>query len=102
MMTSDICSGSDWDEPSKSCSSETEPFFATRYPAGTPQEWAVVEKVMSRIRKPVYWLDITTLSQYRKDGHPSKYGGHGKDCSHWCLPGLPDTWNQLLYAALFQ
>ncbi|KNA18695.1 hypothetical protein SOVF_068240 [Spinacia oleracea] len=94
--------GSDWDEPSKSCSSETEPFFATRYPAGTPQEWAVVEKVMSRIRKPVYWLDITTLSQYRKDGHPSKYGGHGKDCSHWCLPGLPDTWNQLLYAALFQ
>lgn len=20
------------------------------------------------------------------------------DCSHWCLPGLPDTWNRLLYA----
>lgn len=94
--------GSDWNEPSRSCSSETEPFSGTRYPAGTPQEWAVVEKVISRLQKPVYWLDITMLSQYRIDAHPSIYGGHGKDCSHWCLPGLPDTWNQLLYAALFQ
>ncbi|KAG6505065.1 hypothetical protein ZIOFF_037413 [Zingiber officinale] len=22
------------------------------------------------------------------------------DCSHWCLPGLPDTWNELLFASL--
>ncbi|KAM7275004.1 hypothetical protein ACFE04_016870 [Oxalis oulophora] len=22
------------------------------------------------------------------------------DCNHWCLPGLPDTWNKLLYASL--
>lgn len=52
--------------------------------------------------KPVYLLDITTLSQLRKDAHPSAYSGDhsGVDCSHWCLPGLPDTWNQLLYAAL--
>ena len=63
----------------------------------------VVNKVLSRIKKPVYLLDVTTLSQYRKDAHPSDYSGeHGgtTDCSHWCLPGLPDTWNQLLYAAL--
>ena len=20
----------------------------------------------------------------------------GVDCNHWCLPGLPDTWNALL------
>jgi hypothetical protein len=20
------------------------------------------------------------------------------DCIHWCLPGLPDTWNHFLYA----
>ncbi|KAE8657787.1 hypothetical protein F3Y22_tig00116982pilonHSYRG00069 [Hibiscus syriacus] len=42
----------------------------------------------------------------RKDGHPSKYREPGtspvapQDCSHWCLPGAPDTWNQLLYAQL--
>ncbi|XP_071725316.1 protein trichome birefringence-like 1 [Rutidosis leptorrhynchoides] len=22
------------------------------------------------------------------------------DCNHWCLPGLPDTWNNLLYASI--
>ncbi|KAL9382539.1 hypothetical protein Peur_025574 [Populus x canadensis] len=95
--------GGDWNEPSKSCAAETQPFFGTRYPAGTPLAWAVVNKVLSRIKKPVYLLDVTTLSQYRKDAHPSHYGGDngGTDCSHWCLPGLPDTWNQLLYAALF-
>ncbi|KAJ6696780.1 hypothetical protein OIU85_003159 [Salix viminalis] len=95
--------GRDWNEPSKSCAGATQPFFGTRYPAGTPVAWAVVNKVLSRVTKPVYLLDVTTLSQYRKDAHPSQYGGDGggTDCSHWCLPGLPDTWNQLLYAALF-
>ncbi|CAK7323666.1 unnamed protein product [Dovyalis caffra] len=95
--------GRDWNEPSRSCSGETQPFFGTRYPAGTPLEWVVVNKVLSRIKKPVYLLDVTLLSQYRKDAHPSHYSGDhgGTDCSHWCLPGLPDTWNQLLYAALF-
>ncbi|CAK9160625.1 unnamed protein product [Ilex paraguariensis] len=23
------------------------------------------------------------------------------DCVHWCLPGLQDTWNELLFAKLF-
>ncbi|XP_058208631.1 protein trichome birefringence-like 39 isoform X2 [Rhododendron vialii] len=94
--------GRDWNEPSKSCSGETQPLFGTRYPAGTPMAAVVVNKVLSRIKKPVYLLDITTLSQYRKDAHPMVYSGNhnGLDCSHWCLPGLPDTWNQLLYAAL--
>lgn len=72
------------------------------YPAGNPPEVEVVKKVLSRIKKPVFLLDITTLSQLRKDAHPSAYSGDhaGVDCSHWCLPGLPDTWNELLYAAL--
>lgn len=97
--------GSDWSEPSKSCSGETEPFVGATYPVGKPAAWGVVNKVLRRIKKPVFWLDVTLLSQYRKDGHPSKYGGlntTGLDCSHWCLPGLPDTWNILLYYALFQ
>ncbi|KAL0705543.1 hypothetical protein Bca4012_071968 [Brassica carinata] len=21
-----------------------------------------------------------------------------QDCIHWCLPGVPDTWNEILYA----
>lgn len=102
-MSDFVIRGRDWNQPSKSCSGQTQPFFGTRYPAGTPMAWVVVNKVLSRIKKPVVLLDVTVLSQYRKDGHPSAYSGDhsGTDCSHWCLPGLPDTWNELLYAALF-
>ncbi|KAD4981703.1 hypothetical protein E3N88_18374 [Mikania micrantha] len=73
------------------------------YPATTPMASVVINKVLARVKKPVYLLDITTLSQYRKDAHPTYYSGNhlGLDCSHWCLPGLPDTWNILLYALLF-
>ncbi|KAH7512203.1 hypothetical protein FEM48_Zijuj12G0065700 [Ziziphus jujuba var. spinosa] len=54
----------------------------------------------------VQYLNITYLTEFRKDGHPSKYREPGtppsapQDCSHWCLPGVPDTWNNLLYAYL--
>ncbi|CAN1194728.1 Protein trichome birefringence-like 39 [Linum perenne] len=92
--------GSDWNQPSQSCSGQTQPFFGTRYPSGTPPAWAVVNKVMRRMKKPVYLLDITGMSLYRKDAHPGSYSRNGAtDCSHWCLPGLPDTWNILLYSA---
>lgn len=94
--------GKDWGAPSKSCAHETEPFFGVKYPAGTPMSAVVVNKVLSRIKVPTYLLDITLLSQYRKDAHPTVYSGgrNSLDCSHWCLPGLPDTWNQLFYTAL--
>ena len=51
-------------------------------------------------------LDITFLSQFRADGHPSQWATAGKelrkpqDCLHWCLPGVPDVWNQMLYAKI--
>ena len=32
---------------------------------------ASVDKVLSRIKKPVYLLDMTSLSEYRLDAHPS-------------------------------
>ncbi|AEC08495.1 trichome birefringence-like protein (DUF828) [Arabidopsis thaliana] len=94
--------GREWNEPLKSCNGQTQPFMGQRYPGGLPLGWVVVNKVLSRIRKPVHLLDLTTLSEYRKDAHPSLYNGISKDldCSHWCLPGLPDTWNLLLYSSL--
>ncbi|XP_023544560.1 protein trichome birefringence-like 38 [Cucurbita pepo subsp. pepo] len=93
--------GKDWNQPRRSCNGESVPLSGSLYPAGTPPAAEIVKRVLSRMRTPVYLLDITTLSQLRKDSHPSIYSGEhaGTDCSHWCLPGLPDTWNQLLYAA---
>lgn len=55
--------------------------------------------------KPQF-LNITYLTELRRDGHPSSHREQGtppsapQDCSHWCLPGVPDAWNELLYAHL--
>ncbi|XP_073128779.1 protein trichome birefringence-like 37 [Henckelia pumila] len=91
--------GNEWGSKSN-CGGEQQPINGSTYPGGTPPAVKVLKKVLNTLRQPVYLLDVTTLSQLRKDGHPSKYSEHpGMDCSHWCLPGLPDTWNQLLYAS---
>ncbi|CAA7389376.1 unnamed protein product [Spirodela intermedia] len=63
----------------------------------------------------VQLLNITQLSELRKDGHPSIYRKQWEpltedqiaeprsfaDCIHWCLPGVPDVWNEILYAHIF-
>ncbi|XP_073132183.1 protein trichome birefringence-like 16 [Henckelia pumila] len=49
-------------------------------------------------------LDITALSQLRDEGHISRYSINAtpgaRDCLHWCLPGVPDTWNEILFAQI--
>lgn len=71
-----------------------------------PAKNAIVEEVIRQMKTPVKILNITSLSDYRIDGHPSIYGRRrgsgvrGEDCSHWCLPGVPDIWNQFLYVHL--
>ncbi|KAL9238683.1 hypothetical protein vseg_013073 [Gypsophila vaccaria] len=100
----------------KNCYGETMPASGIAYPAdGYPVadagQMKVLNSVLTQMSTPTYFLDITMLSAMRKDGHPSIYSGdltpqqranpyRSADCSHWCLPGLPDTWNQLFYTAL--
>ncbi|KAJ4849273.1 hypothetical protein Tsubulata_018530, partial [Turnera subulata] len=75
----------------------------------------IVERTMQGTQTPVKYLNITKLSEYRRDGHPSIYARKPDndltikqqlqpklhaDCSHWCLPGVPDTWNKLLIASI--
>ncbi|PUZ66439.1 hypothetical protein GQ55_3G307600 [Panicum hallii var. hallii] len=64
---------------------------------------------------PLTFLNVTQLSMYRKDAHTSIHKRQWSqptaeqladpktyaDCVHWCLPGLQDTWNELLYSKLF-
>ncbi|CAI0376898.1 unnamed protein product [Linum tenue] len=97
---------SDWGEASSgNCRGQTQPaaYDAGNYPGGPHPGEVILDRVLRRMSKPVHLLNITALSQLRKDGHPSVYGHGGHlymDCSHWCLAGVPDTWNHLLYAAL--
>ncbi|CAI5471545.1 unnamed protein product [Closterium sp. Yama58-4] len=56
----------------------------------------------------VHLLNITHLSAYRGDAHPSSWDARfsapkaQQDCLHWCLPGVPDTWNELLYTHIME
>jgi hypothetical protein len=64
-----------------------------------------MEGIMSHGRNAQF-LNITHMTELRPDGHPSRYREPGtaldapEDCSHWCLPGVPDIWNEVLYAHL--
>lgn len=77
--------------------------------------FVIAANVTKSMKVPLHFLNITTLSEYRKDAHTSVYTiRQGKmltaeqqadpatfaDCIHWCLPGLPDTWNEFIYARI--
>ncbi|CAN6206309.1 unnamed protein product [Urochloa humidicola] len=60
-------------------------------------------------KKLLHVLNVTLMTAQRRDGHPSVYneavpssGQRMADCSHWCLPGVPDAWNELLYALIIR
>ncbi|XP_072983561.1 protein trichome birefringence-like 28 [Typha latifolia] len=109
-----------WGNPNGiKCALETLPALnRTRKPdVGT--DWGllrVANKMTSLVRRvPVHFINITALSEIRKDAHTSVHTlRQGKlltpeqqaepalyaDCIHWCLPGVPDTWNEFLYARI--
>ncbi|XP_006657213.3 protein trichome birefringence-like 5 [Oryza brachyantha] len=102
--------GGEWDSGG-SCSGETEPAFRGAVVGSYPPRMRIAEEVVGRMRFPVRLLNVTKLTNFRKDGHPSVYGKAAaaagrkvsrrkQDCSHWCLPGVPDAWNELIYASL--
>ncbi|KAL8504783.1 hypothetical protein ACS0TY_016100 [Phlomoides rotata] len=108
----------DWgNEKGIKCFNETKPIKNKRH-WGTGSDkriMRVVADVVGRMKTPVTLINVTQLSEYRIDAHSSIYtesGGrlltdeekedplHYADCIHWCLPGVPDTWNRILYAHL--
>ncbi|KAK4757638.1 hypothetical protein SAY87_018939 [Trapa incisa] len=109
----------DWDNPDGiKCAKETMPVLNRTAPpqVGTDRRLFVIAKnTTMSMRAPVYFNNITALSEFRKDGHTSVYTiRQGKmltpeqkadpatyaDCIHWCLPGLPDTWNEFIYTRI--
>ncbi|KAF8364656.1 hypothetical protein HHK36_018616 [Tetracentron sinense] len=104
----------EWEPGSEgNCYNETTPIDMEGY-WGTGSDlptMQMVEKVVGKLSSKVSVLNITQLSEYRKDGHPSIYRKFWEtlspqqlsnpasfsDCIHWCLPGVPDVWNELLF-----
>ncbi|KAJ0989356.1 hypothetical protein J5N97_007712 [Dioscorea zingiberensis] len=99
-----------------SCFNESSPIQGPYWGIGSSHQiMNAVRDALHDLRINVTLLNITQLSEYRKDGHTSVYSEQrGKlltseqrsqpeiysDCIHWCLPGVPDTWNEILYAYL--
>ncbi|XP_020271261.1 protein trichome birefringence-like [Asparagus officinalis] len=95
-----------------SCDIETEPIQDEKYLSSYPPKMKILESVIKGMKTPVSYMNITRLTDYRKDAHPSVYRKRNlteeerrnprrfQDCSHWCLPGVPDSWNELLYAEI--
>ncbi|XP_058204848.1 protein trichome birefringence-like [Rhododendron vialii] len=106
-------SGGQWNSGGQ-CDSETEPIRNDTFLRPYPPKMAVLESVLKGMKTRVSYLNITRITDYRKDGHPSIYRKQSfseeerrsplsfQDCSHWCLPGVPDAWNELLYAELLR
>ncbi|KXG27322.1 hypothetical protein SORBI_3006G251100 [Sorghum bicolor] len=93
-----------------SCAGNREP-LTTNVHFGEEYSWMntmiakMTEGIKSQGRKATF-LNITHMTELRPDSHPSGHREPGtppdapEDCSHWCLPGVPDVWNQVLYAHL--
>ncbi|CAA0830574.1 Protein trichome birefringence-like 35 [Striga hermonthica] len=107
----------EWESGSEgNCYNEKEPINDKNYwgSGSDLPTMRMVEKILTRLGSKVSVLNITQLSEYRKDGHPTIYRkfweavGPEKlanpssysDCTHWCLPGVPDVWNELLFQLL--
>ncbi|XAR55786.1 hypothetical protein NMG60_11035988 [Bertholletia excelsa] len=107
----------DWGMPERvNCLNETEPILEERYSGSgsDPKMMQVAEGAVRGLRRrgmKIEILNITQLSEYRKDAHPTIYKKQWHpltkeqlsdprnyaDCTHWCLPGVPDVWNELLH-----
>ncbi|XP_021719211.1 protein trichome birefringence-like 31 isoform X2 [Chenopodium quinoa] len=110
---------SEWNPGSDgNCFNEKEPIHGPYWGMGTNREiMKIVQETIQGLKTEVTFLNITQLSDFRKDAHTTIYTERkGKlltkeqkadpknfaDCIHWCLPGVPDTWNEILYAHLLQ
>ncbi|CAL5056044.1 unnamed protein product [Urochloa decumbens] len=104
-------SGGQWNSGG-SCDKETEPITNEQYLTPYPTKMSILEEVLHGMKTPVVYLNITRMTDYRKEAHPSVYRKQKlteeerkspelyQDCSHWCLPGVPDSWNELIYAQI--
>ncbi|GFQ08339.1 protein trichome birefringence-like 10 [Phtheirospermum japonicum] len=108
--------GGDW-RSGGTCHKETLPELgSTIVPSHTWTKYNIFAQVIeshsnSSHPRALDVLNITHMTSRRKDGHSSLYylgpnvglaPLHKQDCSHWCLPGVPDAWNELLYALVLK
>ncbi|KAJ9545176.1 hypothetical protein OSB04_024883 [Centaurea solstitialis] len=120
-LTATHSRATDWGgNKNEGCYGETEPVMDDQFwESGTdPKMLRILESSLNKLQAKgvnVKLINITQLTQCRKDAHPTvhrklwrpltedqkKNPQRASDCTHWCLPGVPDIWNELLLAYIF-
>jgi hypothetical protein len=94
----------DWEESQKHKNESpihTAPNFNESHLQLLSSQAEVLEQLWGVLQLKASLLDITRLPAYQQDAHIFNYSTfHAMGCSHWCLPGVPDTWNELVYSFL--
>ncbi|KAJ9545049.1 hypothetical protein OSB04_024756 [Centaurea solstitialis] len=120
-LTATHSRATDWGgNKNEGCYGEIEPVMDDQFwESGTDQKMLrILESLLNKLQSKgvnVKLINITQLTQCRKDAHPSVHRKlwrpltedqkrnpqRASDCTHWCLPGVPDIWNELLLAYIF-
>ena len=84
-----------------SCKVTQHPSSRTRGRDRSPISDTII-KVVKKMTVPVTLLHVTPMGAFRSDAHVGTWNDNPSvpDCSHWCLPGVPDTWNEILLSFL--
>ncbi|KAI3771122.1 hypothetical protein L6452_02280 [Arctium lappa] len=121
-MTATHHRGKEWGmKGGRNCYNETDPIMKDKFwESGSDLEMMrILESSLNKLKTKgvtVQMVNITQLTQYRKDAHPSIHRMYNSplsttqllnpssyaDCTHWCLPGVPDVWNEILLAYVLQ
>ncbi|KAI3910828.1 hypothetical protein MKW92_006180 [Papaver armeniacum] len=76
--------GDEWGFPKTTCADHTKPITGSKFPGAPEPGVPVLKELLSKMSTPVTLLDA----------------GTAHDCGHWCVGGVYDTWNTLLYESL--
>ncbi|CAL9751244.1 unnamed protein product [Musa acuminata subsp. burmannicoides] len=85
----------------KACEVTEQPLSVAK--ANDRSEFAdILAEVVANMTVPVTVLNVTLMGASRSDAHIGTWSHPSSilDCSHWCLPGVPDAWNELVFSYL--
>ncbi|KAG7037262.1 Protein trichome berefringence-like 7, partial [Cucurbita argyrosperma subsp. argyrosperma] len=87
-----------WRGPNQ-CDVSREPLKETKGREKSEKSDIIIEVLRKKMKRvPVRVMHLTAMGSYRSDAHVGNWGDNPamQDCGHWCLPGLPDIWNQII------
>ncbi|KAL8167251.1 hypothetical protein V2J09_008750 [Rumex salicifolius] len=94
---------SHWSARNRVCKVSRRPMSRTKGMERSPFSDIMV-KVLKNMTVATRALHVTPMTAYRSDAHVGMWNDNPSvpDCAHWCLPGVPDMWNEILFSYLIQ